>query len=45
MEVVKTGIGLTVTVIDVGLPTQPAAVGVTIYTTVPGDELLVLLRV
>jgi hypothetical protein len=45
VEVVMTGIGLTVTVMEVGLPTQPAAVGVTIYITDPAFELLVLLSV
>jgi len=40
--VVKTGDGLTVTVIVAGEPTQPpvTAVGVTTYCTVPAEALL-----
>jgi hypothetical protein len=42
VEVVTTGIGLTVTVMEVGFPTQPDAIGVTTYVTVAAAELLVL---
>ena len=34
---VTTGIGLTVTTTVIGLPTQPAAVGVMVYVAVPAD--------
>lgn len=34
---VATGFGFTVIVTDIGVPLQPPAVGVTVYTAVPGD--------
>ena len=37
---VATGIGLTVTVTLIGVPAQPFAVGVTVYTAVPGEVVV-----